>query len=72
MDTGDQLGRSDHSTHGIPLDHGHGSAASVAQILDALIDNALHHGDGEIRVAVRRLAGGAAIDVSDEGTGIVK
>ena len=38
------------------------------QILDVLIDNALHHGTGAIAVTLRRIAGGGAIDVIDEGT----
>ncbi|MCU1401082.1 MAG: integral rane sensor signal transduction histidine kinase [Acidimicrobiales bacterium] len=46
-----------------------GSPASIDQILDVLIDNALRHGTGEIRIGARRLAGGGAIDVSDGGTG---
>jgi signal transduction histidine kinase len=45
-----------------------GSIASIEQILDVLIDNALHHGNGTIAVTSRRLAGGGAIDVTDEGT----
>lgn len=47
-----------------------GSAASIAQILDVLVDNALHHGRGAVEIAVRPLPGGAALDVSDEGDGI--
>ena len=45
-----------------------GSAASIEQILEVLIDNALHHGNGAITVTLRRIAGGGAIDVADEGT----
>jgi len=45
-----------------------GSIASIEQILDVLIDNALHHGSGAIVVTSRRLAGGGAIDVTDDGT----
>ena len=45
-----------------------GTSASVAQILDVLIDNALRHGRGDIAVAQRQLSGGAALDVSDDGT----
>jgi signal transduction histidine kinase len=45
-----------------------GSSASIEQILDVLIDNALHHGNGAIAVTLRRIAGGGAIDVSDDGT----
>lgn len=43
------------------------SAESLAQVLDVLVDNALAHGRGQIRVAGRKVAGGAAIDVHDEG-----
>ena len=45
-----------------------GSIASIEQILDVLIDNALHHGNGVIVVSLRRLAGGGAIDVTDNGS----
>ena len=45
-----------------------GSINSVEQILDVLIDNALHHGAGSTAVTVRRIAGGGAIDVTDEGS----
>lgn len=47
-----------------------GSVESLDQILDVLIDNAIHHGVGDIAVTQRRTAGGAAIDVSDHGTRI--
>ena len=47
-----------------------GSGTSVAQILDVLIDNALQHGDGDIDITERRIAGGGAVDVRDHGTGI--
>ena len=46
------------------------STTSVDQILDVLIDNALHHGQGTIKLAQRRLPGGGAIDVSDQGNGL--
>ena len=45
-----------------------GSGGSIEQILDVLVDNALHHGQGAITVTARRLAGGGAIDVTDDGT----
>ncbi len=45
---------------------------SIEQILDVLIDNALTHGSGRARVTTRKLAGGAAVDVADEGTSIVE
>ena len=44
------------------------SHSSVDQILDVLIDNALHHGSGAIEVTLRSIAGGAAVDVADEGS----
>ncbi len=44
-----------------------GAEASVTQVIDALIDNALVHGSGAVTVAVRAVSGGAAIDVQDEG-----
>jgi signal transduction histidine kinase len=44
-----------------------GSATSIQQILDVLIDNALRHGHGDIRVTQRCIAGGGAVDVSDVG-----
>ena len=44
-----------------------GSMVSVEQIVDVLIDNALRHGRGTIRVTARRMAGGGAINVTDEG-----
>jgi signal transduction histidine kinase len=47
-----------------------GSIASTEQILDVLLDNALHHGRGAISVAQRRIDGGGAIVVADEGTNI--
>jgi signal transduction histidine kinase len=47
-----------------------GSVASTEQILDVLIDNAVHHGRGVISVAQRRIDGGGAIVVADEGTHI--
>lgn len=47
-----------------------GSATSVDQILDVLIDNALHHGRGAITVTERGITGGGAIEVADEGADI--
>ena len=44
-----------------------GSATSVAQILDVLIDNALQHGHGDIDISQRRITGGGAVDVRDQG-----
>lgn len=44
------------------------ASASIDQILDVLIDNALNHGTGDITLATRDIPGGTAIDVSNEGT----
>ena len=44
--------------------------ASVDQILDILLENALLHGAGTVSVTQRRLAGGGAISVTDEGEGV--
>ncbi len=47
-----------------------GSSASVSEVLDVLLHNAIHHGTGTIRLTVRPITGGVAVDVSDEGQGI--
>jgi signal transduction histidine kinase len=46
-----------------------GSAVVFDQVLDVLISNAHRH--GTITVATRSLTGGTAVDVRDEGTGLV-
>lgn len=48
-----------------------GAPASVDQVLDVLIDNALHHGRGDILVCQRPVAGAGALDVVDEGRDLV-
>jgi signal transduction histidine kinase/ligand-binding sensor domain-containing protein len=47
-----------------------GSGVGVDQILDVLVHNAIVHGVGDVTVEVRDLFGGAAVDVSDEGSGL--
>lgn len=44
--------------------------ATLAQILDILVDNAATHGRGTVDVAARGVAGGLRIGVEDEGDGI--
>jgi PAS domain S-box-containing protein len=53
-----------------PLPIVHSSAATVRQVLGVLIDNALKHGDGCIRLVAKQVAGGLALEVSDEGEGL--
>jgi signal transduction histidine kinase/ligand-binding sensor domain-containing protein len=45
-----------------------GSQVGVDQILDVLVDNTLGHGAGTVRITVRSLFGGGAIDVADENS----
>jgi signal transduction histidine kinase len=47
-----------------------GSKADVDQIIDALVENAIHHGGGHIFITTRVIQGGAALDVADQGPGI--
>jgi signal transduction histidine kinase len=48
----------------------HVSRAATDQILDALVDNALRHGEGIVRVTARHLRANVVIDVSDDGPGL--
>jgi signal transduction histidine kinase len=49
-----------------------GDAARLRQLVMILVDNAIRHSPtgGEVRVAVRRAAGGALLQVEDEGRGV--
>lgn len=46
-----------------------GDATRLDRALSNLIDNALRHGAGDIRIEVRATRGGALLTVTDEGTG---
>lgn len=46
-----------------------GSASAIGHAVDVLVDNALQHGRGTVRVWAREAVGTVAIDVSDEGPG---
>ncbi|MEZ5217850.1 MAG: HAMP domain-containing sensor histidine kinase [Ilumatobacteraceae bacterium] len=46
------------------------SAASIEQALDVLVDNAVRHGGGEIRLTARPAAGGVVVEIEDDGPGI--
>jgi len=46
------------------------SASAARQVIDVLVDNALHHGSGIVAIAARRAGHGLIIEVSDEGPGI--
>jgi signal transduction histidine kinase len=46
------------------------STTAISQIVDVLIANAVHHGQGAVTVHVRRAGPGVAVDVEDGGPGI--
>ncbi|MBW8483962.1 HAMP domain-containing sensor histidine kinase [Actinomadura parmotrematis] len=56
--------------HG-PLPVVHATTSAVRQILEVLVDNAVAHGGGRITVEASDIGGGLAVDVSDEGPGVV-
>ncbi len=44
------------------------NSSAIDQTLDVLIDNALRYGTGPVRLRARAVAGGGAVDVTDDGT----
>ncbi|MGB6004938.1 MAG: HAMP domain-containing sensor histidine kinase [Ornithinimicrobium sp.] len=46
------------------------SASSISQILNALVENALQHGDGLVQISAVRSGPSALLEVRDEGSGM--
>ncbi|GAA1151929.1 sensor histidine kinase [Ornithinicoccus hortensis] len=46
------------------------SASAISQIMNTLLENALVHGAGDVRVTARRSGPSAVLEVQDEGKGI--
>lgn len=65
-----QQGRPIHTTIEHADSTSYSSPAAVSQILDVLLDNAYHHGSGEVRLTVRNAINALAIDVTNDGPAI--
>jgi signal transduction histidine kinase len=48
------------------------STPAATQILDVMLDNALHHGRGAVTIHARALDGVIAVDVEDEGPALLR
>jgi signal transduction histidine kinase len=48
-----------------------GSGPAVEHILDVLVDNALTHGAGTVRVLARAVTGGLVVEVTDDGPSVL-
>ncbi len=64
------VGRRLHISGAHVLTHIRVSAPALHQVLDVLVSNAMEHGAGTVNVDAHDVAGGLAIDVVDEGSGI--
>lgn len=51
--------------HDLPVVRG--TAISIGQVLDVLLDNSLTHGEGDADLVVRRAIGGLVVEVGNEG-----
>jgi len=60
-------GRPVHTTIEPSQSTSYASRAAVIQILDVLLDNAYHHGSGEVQLTVRNAINALAIDVTNDG-----
>ena len=64
-------GRSLRSIVGPDLPPVRASTPAVRQILEVLLGNAAEHGAGAVTIRARAAAGGLAVEVSDQGAGVV-